>query len=1066
MTRSHRLSLSAIALLSCVGLLPAAASGQSVAFRRGDANGDGLVDLSDAVFTLRYLFMGGGSGSCLKALDSNDDGAVNITDPLFSLGYLFLGGPEPPAPGLRCGADPTGDDLGCESYAHCPTDQPHPSGASDFTSPLGASPAPGRAEEDALAGGPAPPAEPGGEGQTPERLIEESDIYKLEGDTLFVLNRYRGLQVIDLGDLDRPALLGRAPIFGYPREMYVRGTRAYVIVSDYYTFWRDAELDFAPRAFYGSQLRIIDISDPQRPTVIGGIDLQGDCSDSRIVGNVMYLVSHRYPWYHRFETSDYEDKTQVLSVDISDPENVQVVDIRDFPRNGWEHHIHVTSQAIYLASSGYAGGDWRQPQTRIRYIDISDPAGRIAVRGETAATGRILDRWCLDEHEGVLRVASAQSWGNGDVYLTTYSVADPDQIRRLGGYTLRVDETLTSARFDGARGYLVSYRNIDPLFSFDLSNPARPRLLGELEMTGWLDFMVPMGDRIVALGHEDIIEPGGGRKISLAVSLIDVSEGKAPELLSRVTLDGAWGWVPGSRDDFAKVFKTLPDQGLIIFPFQAWSQTEYRYIGGVQLIDFDRSSLQKRGLIQNAGWVERGISHGPETVLTLSSEVFQVMDITDRDRPRLRGRLELARNVQEFALLPGDYAVQLSGDWYLGDLKLSVTDLLDPDTPAPLAQISVPAPYGRMFVNGSMVYVASVGEARDGIAGQGATKVQVVDLSDPLSPRLRGSVTLPEQVWLGYRGWFWGWGDEVVQVNGSTLAFHRFWYGWWGCLACDVAVAEDGDRAGGNPPERGHKIYLVDLADADAPQLASTVTLSDVDWAWGLKAAGTSLYLSVYRALQEEGQWVAKYYLRRIGVADPAMPVEHPPVNIPGIFIDASPGERHIYTMESWWDSKAQRSRTFLHALELAGEKAYLQSSVELNGWTNGIQVKDGAAFAVTQEWSVVAVDAVRPDSPQRWTSRVALVAVDLADPQALRIAGEATVPFDYAYLQKVEGGRAFIGSGAGIFSYQVSDITEPTFESFFRTQGWAQDIVVRDDHAFVPSGYYGVQVLELGAGN
>ena len=49
----------------------------------------------------------------------------------------------------------------------------------------------------------------------------------------------RGLQVVDLSDLDRPRLVGRAPIFGYPREMYVRGSLAYVIVSDYYTYWRD-----------------------------------------------------------------------------------------------------------------------------------------------------------------------------------------------------------------------------------------------------------------------------------------------------------------------------------------------------------------------------------------------------------------------------------------------------------------------------------------------------------------------------------------------------------------------------------------------------------------------------------------------------------------------------------------------------------------------------------------------------------------------------------------------------------------------------------------------------------
>src|SRR5262249_42837105 len=159
----------------------------------------------------------------------------------------------------------------------------------------------------------------------------------------------------------------------------------------------------------------------------------------------------------------------------------------------------------------------------------------------------------MDESKGVLRVASSQSWGNGDVYLTTFSIQNPDAISKLGDYTLQVKESLTAARFDGERGYLVSYRNIDPLFTFDLSNPARPALLGELKMTGWLDFIVPMGDRLVALGHEDLTNPVGGRTISLAVSLIDVSTQAAPQLLSRVSLDGVWGWIPSGRDDFAKV---------------------------------------------------------------------------------------------------------------------------------------------------------------------------------------------------------------------------------------------------------------------------------------------------------------------------------------------------------------------------------------------------------------------------------------------------------------------------------------------------------------------------------
>jgi uncharacterized secreted protein with C-terminal beta-propeller domain len=909
--------------------------------------------------------------------------------------------------------------------------------------------------EDANAGGTAAPGGNRGTTTAPQRLVEESDIYKLVDGYLYVLNAYRGLQVLDISNLDNPRLVARVPIFGYPREMYVREGKAYVIVSDYYTFWRSEQTDNLD-GFYGSQLRIIDVNNPLSPVVVGGINLDGDCSDSRIVGDVMYLVSARYSWYWRNDTTDNEDKTTVISVNIADPSNIHQVDAKDFPRNGWDDHLHVTPRTIYLASTGY--DSWQDPRgywrgeyvTRIRAIDITNPRGLIALRGETRVQGRVPDRWAMDEYLGVLRVASAQSWGNGDLELNTFDVTNLDSVTRIGGHTLHVNENLTAARFDGPRGYIVSFRNIDPLFSFDLSDPANPVLMGELEMTGWLDFMVPMGDRIVALGHDQVTE-NGHTYWSLAVSLIDTTPA-APVLISRVTLDGVWGWIPAERDDFAKVFKVLSEQGLVLVPYQAWDRENYRYIGGVQLVDFSRDALTLRGLIGNAGWVERGIPYDPTTVMTLSDQVFQVVDIANRDQPRVRARLELARNVQDFAVLGNTHTVQLSGDWYMGDTSVTVTPLADPDATTPLAQLHVPAPYGRMFVNGSMAYVASVQE--DGVDQNGntrrATKIQVVDVSDPTAPRLRGTVTLPQEVWLGYHYWYWGSGDEVVQVNGSVLAFHPYnhWYWYGDCWGCGYS---------NEPPT--HKIFIVDLSNADHPVVASTVELDGLDWAWGLKARGDTLYMSYYRSSQRDGNWYARYYLRRIDVSNPAAPVILPEVNIPGMFVDVSQGGQHVYTMESRYnyDEDSYGYTTTLYSLALLNDRAYLRSSVDIPGYLNNVLVDGTHGFASTYWYGYLEEGGQRV-----WHYTSKLVTLDLSDAHHLRMAAEVDVPFDWAYLQKVERGLAFMGSWPGIFLYRVGDIDNPVFEQFFRTQGWSQDIILHGDHAYVPSGYYGVQVLDL----
>lgn len=92
-------------------------AGPATAFRRGDSNGDGKVDLSDGVNTLGFLFLGAAAPTCLDAADANDSSNIDLSDGVFTFGYLFLGNAAPPAPGpVDCGPDPSADGLSCAQY--------------------------------------------------------------------------------------------------------------------------------------------------------------------------------------------------------------------------------------------------------------------------------------------------------------------------------------------------------------------------------------------------------------------------------------------------------------------------------------------------------------------------------------------------------------------------------------------------------------------------------------------------------------------------------------------------------------------------------------------------------------------------------------------------------------------------------------------------------------------------------------------------------------------------------------------------------------------------------------
>lgn len=131
----------------------------------------------------------------------------------------------------------------------------------------------------------------------PPRDIEEADIIKLEDDTLYVLNTYRGLMIIDVSNPDEPELISRVPLFGYPVEMYIVEPKAYVILTHYYNAFLWAEDDIAkPEYRHGSEIVIIDLTNLENPKVEKYIELDGFITDSRRVGEVIYLVANNYDY--------------------------------------------------------------------------------------------------------------------------------------------------------------------------------------------------------------------------------------------------------------------------------------------------------------------------------------------------------------------------------------------------------------------------------------------------------------------------------------------------------------------------------------------------------------------------------------------------------------------------------------------------------------------------------------------------------------------------------------------------------------------------------------------------
>ena len=270
---------------------------------------------------------------------------------------------------------------------------------------------------------------------------------------------------------------------------------------------------------------------------------------------------------------------------------------------------YASPEALYLTTPHY----WRaapgsraglQTHTYIHRFDLRSPEDvRHVASGGVA--GDVLNQFSLDEERGYLRVATvSQRWETPERAVSTNHVS---VLSTQGGRLEVVGETqplapgerIFSARFEGARGYLVTFRQVDPLFTLDLRDPRQPRVVGELHVPGFSTYLHPMGaDNLLAIGS-DATETG--RVTGLQLQIFDVSDMANPRQRHKVVLGGPWASSEAARNH--KAFNFFGSRSLLAIPLSDYTPAAQRY-------QF-RSSLEVFRVDVNQGFSALGsVDHG------------------------------------------------------------------------------------------------------------------------------------------------------------------------------------------------------------------------------------------------------------------------------------------------------------------------------------------------------------------------------------------------------------------------------------------------------------------------
>lgn len=447
--------------------------------------------------------------------------------------------------------------------------------------------------------------------------IEEGDITITDGQSIYTIVDNK-VVIVDAKNLQ---VMKRLKIGKdiYPTHLLLHDQTLIVGYTKYVETQREPHYDgksVTKIAFY-------DVKDAKNPTLVREVGHDGDITSIRKAGNYLYVVSSRMPNYWLLqETPDVElrpstydgEKETVMSVDkirmlpeSNEPNYliVSAIDVSNVKSNAWKTEsflgnsgqLYMSENAIYIASMNHyrfwAGIERtslddtvsstmparQNNETTIYKISIDKTAVEMTAQGKVP--GSVLNQFSMDEHDGHVRIATTEgsAWGTTANSKNHLFILD-ENLKQIGAVNdLAKGERIYSARFMGDKAYLVTFKETDPLFVIDTKNPTAPKVLGELKIPGFSNYLHPIGENhLLGIGYDTEVKMEEGSKEpvvytnGMKLSLFDVTDFNNPKEQQAVVIGGRGTNSPVQYDHKA-LFRD-PRQNYYGFPVTIYSPTD------------------------------------------------------------------------------------------------------------------------------------------------------------------------------------------------------------------------------------------------------------------------------------------------------------------------------------------------------------------------------------------------------------------------------------------------------------------------------------------------------------
>jgi inhibitor of cysteine peptidase len=475
--------------------------------------------------------------------------------------------------------------------------------------------------------------------------VDEVDIVKTDGQYIYVASGNKTI-IVRAYPPDQAQIVSEIESAGRVIGIFINGDRLVVFEEEapYYAMYDVVRSDFAEKFYMPyiapkTYVKVYDVSDRANPSLQRELSTDGQYVSARMIGDYAYVVINE-PAYQQDDglnlpkiNSDGNERevpaTDIYYSAVADYyytyTTIMAIDTQDDGQEptyatillGASSNLYVSMDNIYLTFPVWGTGVGDSEKTSIHRIQISGNNITYVANGEVP--GMVLNQYSMDEYDGYFRVATT-TWNEGNqnnVYVLNMS------LNITGALTdLAPGETIRSARFMDDRCYLVTFKQVDPLFVIDLKDPYDPEVLGYLKVTGYSDYLHPYDEtHIIGIGKETTDAGTFAWYQGVKISLFDVRDVSNPVEISKLEIGDRGSDSPVLYDPKAFLFDR--SRNLLVMPILeaevdvtkyseeelAWAYGEPVYQGAYVFNVTLEQGIQFKGRIthiENSGDLEQG----------------------------------------------------------------------------------------------------------------------------------------------------------------------------------------------------------------------------------------------------------------------------------------------------------------------------------------------------------------------------------------------------------------------------------------------------------------------------